>query len=107
MNEKLLAPISPGEILQEVYLISLNLSQNQIARDLDIPVGRINEIIRGRRSITADTALRLSLYFETSPELWLGLQSDYDLRCMKRKLGKQIIQKIHPYQSFLHHRSTL
>ena len=107
MEEKLLEPITPGEILNEEYLVPLKLTQNQLARDLDVPVGRINEIIRGRRSITADTALRLSLYFGTSPELWLGLQNDYDLRCMRRKVGNQITQKIHPHQRLYEHRSHL
>lgn len=99
-----LDPISPGEILMEEYLVPLSLSQNQLARDIDVPVGRINEIIHNRRSITADTALRLARYFETSPELWLGLQNDYDLRCAKRKLGVLLTQRIHTYQeSHAHH----
>ena len=95
--KNLLEPISPGEIIKEEYMVPLNLSQNQLARDLDVPVGRINQIIRGHRSITADTALRLARYFETSPELWLGLQNDYDLRCAKRKLGNNI-QRVRTYQ---------
>jgi len=98
-QQKQLDPIPPGEILKEEYLIPLKLSQNQLARDLDVPVGRINEIIHGRRSITADTALRLSLYFGTSPELWLGLQNEYDLKCAKRKSGDRIVKKIHSYHS--------
>jgi len=101
--EKLLEPIPPGEILQEEYLIPLELSPNQLAVDIDIPVGRINEIISGHLAITADTALRFARYFETSPQLWLGLQSDYDLRCATRKRGRQIIQRIHPYQE-IHHK---
>ena len=96
-----LEPISPGEIIKEEYMIPLKLSQNQLARDLDVPVGRINQIIHGRRSITADTALRLARYFETSPELWLGLQNDYDLRCAKKKLGDSI-QRVHTYQETHH-----
>lgn len=93
----LLEPIPPGEIIKEDYMVPLNLSQNRLARDLDVPVGRINQIIHGRRSITADTALRLGRYFDTSPELWLGLQNDYDLRCAKRKLGDSI-KRVHTYQ---------
>jgi addiction module HigA family antidote len=103
---KQLDPISPGEILREEFLKPLALSQNQLARDLDVPVGRINEIIHGRRAITADTALRLSRYFETSPELWLGLQNDYDLRCAKRKIGDKIVRKIQTYQYLHEHRVT-
>ena len=66
-----LDPIFPGEILMEEYLIPLKLTQNQLARDIDVPVGRINEIIHNRRAITADTALRLARYFDTTPQLWL------------------------------------
>jgi len=94
----LLDPIFPGEILMEEYMIPLNLSQNQLARDIDVPVGRINQIIHNRRVITADTALRLARYFGTSPELWLGLQNDYDLRCAKKKSGNTISKRIHTYQ---------
>lgn len=103
--KNLLEPISPGEILQEEYMIPLALSQNQLARDIDVPVGRVNQIIHGRRSITADTALRLARYFGTSPELWLGLQNDYDLRCAKRKLGSQI-RRVHTYQESHAHRAA-
>lgn len=93
---KTLDLISPGEIIREEYMIPLKLSQNQLARDLDVPVGRINQIIHGRRVITADTALRLAKYFDTSPELWLGLQNDYDLRCARRKLGDDI-KRVHTH----------
>lgn len=95
--KELLSPIPPGEIIKEEYMIPLELSQNQLARDIDVPVGRINQIIHGRRAITADTALRLARYFGTSAELWLGLQNDYDLRCAKRKLGDKI-SKVRSYQ---------
>lgn len=96
--KKLLEPIFPGEIIKEEYMIPLELSQNQLARDIDVPVGRVNQIIHGDRAITADTALRLARYFGTSAELWLGLQNDYDLRCAKRKLGDKI-QRVHIYQA--------
>ena len=92
---ELLDPISPGEILQEEFMKPLKLSQNQLARDLDVPPGRINDIVRNKRAITADTALRLARYFNTTPELWLGLQSEYDLRCAQREIGKQIERKVH------------
>ena len=82
-----LEPISPGEILLEEYLTPLEMSQNHLARKLGVPPARINEIVRGRRSITADTALRLSKYFKTSPEFWLNLQHDYDLRVATQQLG--------------------
>ena len=93
-----LEPITPGEILLEEYLVPLSLSQNQLARDLDIPAGRINEIIRGKRSITADTALRLSIYFGTTPEFWLGLQADFELRIARQKALDSIKLKVHSYK---------
>jgi len=75
-----LDPIHPGEILLEEFMRPLGISINQLARDLDVPPNRIGAIVNGVRSITADTALRLGAYFRVSPETWLGLQIDYDLR---------------------------
>ena len=75
-----LAPIAPGEILLEEFMKPLGVSQNRLSRDLDIPVSRVSDVVRGERAITADTALRLAEYFGTSPEMWLNLQIDYDLR---------------------------
>ncbi len=80
----LLDPIPPGEILSEEFMKPLGLSANQLARDIDVPPGRISEIINGKRSITADTALRLGKYFGVSPEIWLNLQVDYDMRIARR-----------------------
>jgi antitoxin HigA-1 len=80
----LLDTIFPGEILAEEFMKPMGLSMNQLARDIDVPPGRISEIINGKRAITADTALRLGKYFEVSPETWLNLQTDYDLRIAKR-----------------------
>jgi addiction module HigA family antidote len=88
------APETPGHYLQRKYLIPLDLSQNKLARDLDVPPMRINEIIRQRRGITADTALRLARYFDTSPELWLKLQMDYDLFYVRQKSEHKIFQSI-------------
>jgi addiction module HigA family antidote len=79
MSVNKLTPIHPGEILKEEFLIPLGISQNMLGRDLGVPPQRINEIVRGVRSITIDTALRLAKYFETTPEFWLNLQSHYDL----------------------------
>ena len=79
-----LDPIPPGEILFEEFMTPLGLSINQLARDLDVPPGRISEIISGKRAITADTALRLGKYFGVSPEVWLNLQTDYELRIARR-----------------------
>lgn len=75
-----LPPIPPGEILLREFMEPLGISQNRLARDIDVPVGRINEIVKGKRAITADTALRFSRFFGTSPELWLNLQTGFDLR---------------------------
>ena len=81
---KQLALIPPGEILLEEFLRPLGISQNKLARDIDVPVSRIAAIIKGERAITADTALRLGAYFETSAEMWMNLQSAYDLRRARR-----------------------
>ena len=83
-DAKLLPPIPPGEILLEEFMRPLNLSINALARDIHVPPNRVSEIVYGKRGITADTALRLSKYFGTSAELWLGLQADYDLRVAMR-----------------------
>jgi len=83
MSRKRLEPIPPGEILLEEFMKPLRLSINRLARDIDVPPNRISAIIRGKRAITADTALRLGKCFGVSPEIWLDLQSDYDLRIMR------------------------
>src|ERR1035438_733287 len=91
---KLLDPIHPGEILLEEFMKPLEISINQLARDLDVPPNRIGAIVNGTRSITADTALRLGTYFHVSPETWLGLQMDYDLRLIRQRDGDRIIRSI-------------
>ena len=78
-----LEPIHPGEILLEDFMKPLGVSINRLARDLDVPPNRVNAIVNGTRSITADTALRLSTYFGAAPETWLNLQSNHDLRRLK------------------------
>lgn len=82
---KTLEPIHPGEILREEFLKPMGISINRLARDIVVPPGRISEIVNGKRGITADTALRLARFFGVSPELWLGLQAEYDLRGLARK----------------------
>jgi addiction module HigA family antidote len=94
MNRKLLKPIPPGEILFEEFMKPLGISMNQLARDIDVPPNRISAIVRGKRAITADTALRLGKYFGVSPELWLGLQSDYELRVLCRTVWPRIEPRI-------------
>ena len=84
----------PGEVLQEEFLSPMNISQNRIARDIGVPPRRINEIVHGKRAITADTALRLSRYFGNSEGFWMGLQSDYELEEARNRLGKRLQQEV-------------
>ncbi|UCH49377.1 MAG: HigA family addiction module antidote protein [Betaproteobacteria bacterium] len=86
MAAKLLEPIPPGEILSEDFMKPLELSINALARDLDVPPNRISEILSGKRAITADTALRLGKYFGVLPEIWVGLQADYDIRVARQTI---------------------
>ena len=81
---QLFEPIIPGEILLEEFLKPNNISQEQLSRDIYVPKSRISNIIHGKRTITADTALRLSVYFGTTPEFWLNLQNEYELRQTRR-----------------------
>jgi addiction module HigA family antidote len=97
-TEKLLDPITPGEILREDFMEPLDISINQLARDLAVPPNRISEIVNGKRSITADTALRLQRYFGVEAQFWLNLQNEYDLRIMKRKIWSEIERRIIPAQ---------
>lgn len=89
--------ITPGTILWEEFMLPLHVSQNQMARDLDITVGRINDIIHGRRAITADTALRFSTYFGNTPEFWLNLQADYDIKRIRRDVWATIEPRLRAY----------
>jgi len=98
-KRKLLDPIKPGEILLEDFMEPLKISINQLARDLVVPPNRISEIVNGKRAITADTALRLERYFQVEAQFWLNLQSEYDLRIMKRKKGEDIQRRIIPLQN--------
>ena len=83
--------ISPGEILQEEFLIPYGITAYKLAKETHIPATRISEILKGRRKITVDTALRLSRYFTNSPEFWLGIQNEYDLREEKEKLSGDLL----------------
>lgn len=87
---KLLEPIHPGEILMEEFLKPMGISLSKLARELSVPAGRISQIVRGKRAISADTALRLGKYFGVSAETWLDLQSDYDLRLARQSAGREI-----------------
>ena len=86
--------VHPGEVLREEFLGPLGLSQNRLARDLGVPPRRINEIVLGKRSITADTALRLARHFGTSERFWLGLQADFDLEEARRRLGERLGKEV-------------
>jgi len=94
-RKKLLDPIHPGEILLDDFMKPMGISINRLARGIVVPPGRISAIVNGKRSITADTALRLSKYFGVSSDLWLGLQTEYDLRIAQRTIGAEIEKHIH------------
>jgi addiction module HigA family antidote len=91
-----LDPIPPGEILLEEFLKPTGLSQNELARAIDVPPGRINDIVRGKRGITRDTAARLAVYFGTSAELWINLQARYDAKVATREIIPVIRKRIRP-----------
>ncbi len=97
MAKKFLDPIPPGEILMEDFMRPLGISINALARAIDVPPNRVSAIVNARRGITADTALRLGKFFKVSPEVWLGLQSDYDLRVAQRSVWPEIERRIHAY----------
>ena len=104
-KEKLLDPITPGEILREDFMESLNISINQLARDLSVPPNRISEIVNGKRAITADTALRLQRYFGVEAQFWLNLQTEYELRMMKIRIWPEIEQRIIPRTGTVNYQS--
>lgn len=92
-----LAPIHPGEILLEEFLEPMNLSQNRMALAIGVPPRRINEIVLGKRGISADTALRLARYFDMSPQFWMGLQMDFALDVAADELAERLDQEVQPY----------
>ena len=96
MKTNKLAPIHPGEILREEFMLPRGLSQNALARALNVPPRRINEIVLEQRGISADTALRLARFFSTSAEMWAGLQSDYNLRLARYEKARKIEQEVEP-----------
>ena len=87
----------PGEVLSEEFLKPMNLSQNRLALNIGVPARRINEIVLGERSVSADTALRLARYFGTSAEFWLGLQAQYDLDVTAEALGDRLEKEVKAY----------
>jgi addiction module HigA family antidote len=93
---KRLLPVHPGEVLMEEFLEPLGLSQYRVAKQTGVPPRRINEIVHGRRAVTADTALRLACFFGTTPEYWLNLQSLYDLEVLRDRSGAEIEAIVQP-----------
>jgi antitoxin HigA-1 len=94
MTDDEFAPVTPGEMLKEEFLAGYGLSQNELSRAIGVSPNRLAEIVNNRRRITADTALRLALYFGNSPEFWLNLQTHYDLKLARRKLAPQEAARI-------------
>jgi antitoxin HigA-1 len=94
MSRAQMAPVHPGEVLQEEFLTPLGLSQHRLALDIHVDPRRINEIVSGKRSVTANTALRLARYFGTSPAFWLGLQTQYDLDVEEDEVGNRLKKEI-------------
>ncbi len=88
-------PIHPGEVLREEFLVPLGGNAHALAMELKVPAPRINDIVRERRSITPDTALRLARYFGTTPQFWLNLQTSYDLKIAEREIGSKIEREVH------------
>lgn len=99
MDTDKLEPIHPGEILREEFMEPLGLTAHALAMALRVPATRIGDIVRERRAITPDTALRLARYFGTSPDLWIGLQTDYDLRTARLELADEIVRDVQPRRS--------
>lgn len=89
-------PIHPGEILREEFLVPLDMSAHALAMELHVPAPRINDIVRERRAVTPDTALRLARYFDTTAQFWLNLQSSFDLKKTESETGRKIEKEVHP-----------
>lgn len=98
MTEQLLDEISPGEILLEDFMKPMGITARQLAADIDVPPSRISDIVNGKRPVTADTALRLGLFFSIDARFWLNLQSEYDVRVAKRNLLDKIVSRVRVFQ---------
>ncbi len=101
MAKKILDPIHPGEILMEEFLKPMGISQYRLAKDINVPARRINEIVQGKRSITPDTALRLSRFFGLSERFWINLQARYDLEMEKDRLKNRLEEEVHVHTSVI------
>jgi addiction module HigA family antidote len=96
---KIMSPVHPGKTLREDFLKPLGLSASRLAMELQVPVTRVNDVVRGKRSITADTALRLARYFGTTPQFWMNLQANYDLELAQDARGAEIVDRIRPHRA--------
>ncbi len=99
MKTQKMPPIHPGKILLEEFLEPMGISQYRLARDISVPPRRINEIVHQKRSVTADTALRLGIFFDMSPQFWMNLQSRYELELAEDRLEGKLKQEVHKYQA--------
>jgi addiction module HigA family antidote len=99
MKNKIMPPVHPGETLREDFLTPLGLSANRLAIELLVPVTRVNDIVRGKRAISADTALRLARYFGTTPQFWMNLQANYELELAQDERGEEIVGRIRPHRA--------
>jgi antitoxin HigA-1 len=97
MKTKKIPPVHPGEILQKEFLCPLTISQYRLAKEISVPARRINEIVHGTRSITADTALRLGRFFGVTPQFWLNLQGHYDLEIEQERMGSRLEKEVHTF----------
>ena len=98
-NTKTMQPIHPGETLREDFLKPLGLTANRLAIELRVPVTRVNDIVRGKRAVTADTALRLARFFRTTPQFWMNLQANYELELAEDAHGAEISERIRPHRA--------
>jgi addiction module HigA family antidote len=96
MKKKQLEPIPPGEILREEFMRPMGITVSALARDIAVPANRVSQIVNGKRALSADTALRLGKYFGVSPEIWLDLQSDYDLRLARQTTWRKVESQVRP-----------
>jgi len=94
---KKLSPVTPGDVLLEEFLRPMNITQNQLAKDINVPANRISQVIHGKREITSDTALRLGKYFGIEPEFWINLQVRFNMKTARSKLGKKIEKEVNVY----------
>jgi addiction module HigA family antidote len=98
-KSKIMSPVHPGETLREDFLKPLGLTANRLAMELRVAVTRVNDIVRGKRAISADTALRLARYFGTTPQFWMNLQANYDLELAQDARGPEIVDQVRPHRA--------